>query len=199
MTKSKFSGDAIFWGIFLLIWLIPGVIMIFKGLKNYFFQVNNTLILLLFITLLYFLINFLKHIKRMVIKGNELKYYSILHPFGKALSINDYIGKIILSETGIRGSYKVVYLVNKQNKTAFKFIGLHYKNFEEINNAINLKTIRFNPTTSQYFKLLFLERIEIKNKNGKDNIMAIILGIFKLISIIGIILFVLGVIFKKIL
>lgn len=197
MIKSKFTGDAIFWAIIMIIPLFGFTIFTKRILKNYSLQVSDTLILLLFITLFYFLINFLKHIKRIIVRGNELKYYSILRPFGRTLDLNNYTGKIILKETGSGGSYKVVYLVNKQNKTSFKIMGLHYKNFDDINNAIQLKIIKFSPTTSQYFKLLFFERIEIKNKNGKGEIIDIILGIFKLISIIGIILFVLGVIIKK--
>lgn len=197
--RSKFSNDSIFWGIFMLIIPFPGImIFIFKILSRYSFSINDNLFLLLFLLLFLFLINFLKHIKRIIVRGNELKYYSILRPFGRTLDLNDYTGKIILKETGSGGSYKVVYLVNKQNKASFKLMGLHYKNFDDINNAIQLKTIKFNPTTFQYFKLLFFERIEIKNKNGKGEIIDIILGIFKLISIAGIILFVLGLLIKKI-
>lgn len=197
MIKSKFTGDAIFWAIFMIIPLFGFIIFTTRILKNYSFQISDTLILLLFVTLFYFLVNFLKHIKRIIIRGNELKYYSILKPFGKTLALNDYLGKIILTETGAGGSYQVVYLIDQKNKTSFKIMGLHYKNFEVINNAIDLKTIKFNLTTAQYFKLLFFEKIEIKNKNGKEEIIAIVLGVFKLISIVGIILFVLGILIKK--
>lgn len=198
MIRSKFTGNTIFWSTLMIIPLFSFILFTTRILKNYSLQVSDTLILLLIITLFLFLINFLKHIKRIIVRGNELKYYSILRPFGRTLDLNDYTGKIILKETGSGGSYKVVYLVNKQNKASFKLMGLHYKNFDDINNAIQLKTIKFNPTTFQYFKLLFFERIEIKNKNGKGEIIDIILGIFKLISIAGIILFVLGLLIKKI-
>lgn len=196
MIKSKFSGDTVFWGIFMIMPLFSFIYFSIRVLKKYSGEIGDTFILLLFTTLFYFLINFLKHIKRIIIKEYRLTYYSILYPFGKTLYLNNYIGKIILKETGRGGSYKVVYLLDKQNKTSFKIMGLHYKNFEEINDAINLKIIRFSPTTSQYFKLLFFERIEIKN--GKSDAIDIILGISKLLSIAGIILFVLGFFIKKI-
>lgn len=196
--RTKFSNDSIFRAVFLLIIPFPGiVIFIFKILSRYSFRFVDNLFLLLFLLLFLVLINFLKHIKRIIIRGNELRYYSILKPFGKTLAFNDYLGKIILTETGAGGSYQVVYLIDQKNKTSFKIMGLHYKNFEAINNAIDLKTIKFNPTTAQYFKLLFFEKIEIKNKNGKEEIIAIVLGVFKLISIVGIILFVLGILIKK--
>jgi len=164
MIKSKFSGDTIFWGIFTSIWIIPGGIMIFRGLKNYTLKMNETLILLLFIILFYFLINFLKHIKIINITDGKLKYYSILRPFGNTLNLKDYIGKITLTETGTSGSYKTVYLVNNQNKTSFKIMGLHYKNFDELNNAIPLKIMKYPAGIMNYLKILFLEKVSLNSK-----------------------------------
>lgn len=197
MIKSRINGDTYFWGIFLSIWIIPGAIMIIRGLRNYTFKLGETLILLLFVTLFYFLINFLKHIKIITIKEDELKYYSLLCPFGKTLNLKDYIGKIVTSESGSRGSYQVIYLVNKQNETAFKLMGLHYKNFEEINDAIVLKKINFHPTLSQYFKLLFFEKVQVKNGGKKSETLSIILNIIKIVSIAGAILLILGLIVKQ--
>lgn len=77
-------------------------------------------------------------------------------------------------------------------------MGLHYNNFEEINNAINLKKINFSPTASQYFKLLFFEKIIVKNdKSSHNEAINIILEVFKIISTIGIILVILGFLIKK--
>lgn len=166
--KSKFKGDAIFWFVFMALWLIPGVIMIsgaVKSLTNSFIF-THFLLTLFFIALFFFGLNFLKHIRIIKVNNNILKYYSLLRPFGKKLDLNNYTGKIILQETGSAGSYKVLYLVGKQNKTSFKIMGLHYKNFDEVNNAIPLKLIKFNPTRSQYFKLLFFEKIIINNKSN---------------------------------
>ncbi|REC71291.1 hypothetical protein DRF60_20675 [Chryseobacterium elymi] len=198
--KSKFSGYTIYWAIFTIILPLPASLMfIFKILKSYNFNIKGTLFLILFSGIFFLVINFLKHIKWIKIKENNLKYYSILKPFGKTLNITDYIGKITLTESGTRGSYKVVYLVDKKNKTSFKIMGLHYKNFEDINNAIQLKKINFSPTISQYFKLLFFEKITVKNdKSSKDSeIINLILGIFKIISIVGIVLFILGSLIKN--
>ncbi len=48
-------------------------------------------------------------------------------PFGGIVNFDKYIGKIETTETGSGGSYKVVYLVDKNNRTTFKIMGLHYK------------------------------------------------------------------------
>ena len=133
-------------------------------------KISGFLILLFFVFLFLFCLNFLKHIRYIIIKGNKLKYYSLLCPWVKTLDFNDYIGKIITLETGTAGSYKVVYLVDKRNRTAVKLMGIHYKNFEEIDAAIPLKVIKFTPTVGQYFRLLFFERITIPEKKQVSKI-----------------------------
>src|SRR5690554_4978537 len=105
MIKSKFSGDTVFWGIFMIMPLFIFIFFSIRVLKKYSGEIGDTFILLLLTTLFYFLINFLKHIKRIIVRGNELKYYSILRPFGRTLDLNNYTGKIILKETGSGGSY----------------------------------------------------------------------------------------------
>jgi hypothetical protein len=199
MIKSKFTGNSIFWGLFMSVWTVFGLVFIFKILKTFSLDIKHILILSLFVGLFLFSINYLKHIRLLMIQEKKLKYYSITKPFGKTLNIEDFIGKISTTESGTTGSYKVVYLVNKQNKTSFKLMGLHYNNFEEIDNAIHLKKINFSPTVSQYFKLLFFEKIIIENNKSSNNNEAIniILGVFKAFSIIGIVLFVLGFLIKK--
>lgn len=164
MIKSKFSGDAIFWGIFMLIPLFSFIIFSIKGVNQYSGKIGETLILLLFIILFYFLLNFLKHMKVIKIEDGKLKYYSILRPFGRTLNLKDYKGKIILTETGTRGSYKTAYLVNNQNKTSFKIMGLHYKNFDELNNAIPLKIMKYPTGIMNYLKILFLEKVSVDTK-----------------------------------
>lgn len=197
--KSKFSYDTKFWGIFTIIPLIILLIFTHRVIKNYIFNLSDTLILILFILLLYLVINFLKHIKHIVIIDNTLKYYSILRPFGKTLHFGDYTGKIILKEMGAGGSYNVIYLINRQNQTSFKIMGLHYKNFEEINMAIPLKTIRFAPVGLQYFKLLFIGKINIGNNIDKKGNTENILKIIKILCVSGLILFVIGVIVRIVL
>jgi hypothetical protein len=80
-------------------------------------------------------------------------------------------------------------------------MGIHYKNFDEINKAIPLKKISFSPSVGQYFKLLFFERITIpdkkaekqtKNKNSGQSIAKI----FAVISAVGVALFALGMLVK---
>jgi len=198
MTKSKLSGNSIFWGIFMFLPLFSSIIFIIKILRKYNGEIGGTLILMLFAFLFYFSVNFLKNIKYLQIKGNELKYYSILKPLGETMNISDFIGKVILTESGTRGSYKVLYLIDKQNKTSFKLMGLHYNNFEEINNAVELKKINFSPSISQYFKLLFFEKITIKNEvNSNSEMINAILSLIKLVSILGVTLFIAGSIIKN--
>jgi hypothetical protein len=103
----------------------------------------------------------LGRIRYYIISREELRYYSFRHPFGKTLYFTDYAGKIITAEIGSEGRFKMVYLVDKQNRTVFKLNGALYKNFDEMNDAIPLRKIRFSPTAGQYFKLLFTGRIKI--------------------------------------
>lgn len=72
MTKSKLSGNSIFWGIFMLFPLFSSIIFIIKILRKYNGEIGGALILMLFAFLFYFSVNFLKHIKYLQIKGNEL-------------------------------------------------------------------------------------------------------------------------------
>lgn len=163
MIKSKISGNAIFWSIFMIMPLFGCIAFTFRILYNFTFSIRDVSILLLFIFLFYLGINFLKHIKYITIEDTRLRYYSILKPFGKIIDLNTCKGKILLQETGIGGSYKVLYLIDKKNMTSFKIMGLHYKNFDELNNATHLKVIRFTPSVSQYLQLLFFEKLNVNN------------------------------------
>ena len=201
--KSKITGFSIYWFCIMLLFPIPVetsyVISIFKDVfTGNIHGVGDVFIHLFLVFLFIFLLIFLKHIKYILIKENELKYFSLFFPFGKTLNFSDYIGKIITTESGSAGSYKVVYLVDKNHRTAFKIMGLHYKNFDEMNNAIPLKKISFSPAGWQYFKLLFFERITIETKQSKKPKGAErnIAKIFAIISVIGIVLFVIGMIVR---
>jgi hypothetical protein len=139
----------------------------------------------------------------MLIKDNKLKYYSLFAPFGKTLNFSNYIGKIITSETGSDGSYKVIYLVDKLNRTSFKIMGVLYKNIEEIDNGIPLKKINYTPVGWEYFKLLFTGKVNVLksgNKSGdkKKNTSTerIIRKTVIVVVSIGLLLFVLGTIVK---
>jgi hypothetical protein len=205
--KSKIAGFSIYSFFIILIvpfWGIPfGLIKLLYSFISGYKTINiGIIIIILFLISLYLLlIGFLKHIKYIVIKENRLKYWSLFIPFGRTLYFDNYIGKIIQTESGSGGSYKVVYLVNKKRKTAFKIMGLHYKNFDDMNDAIPLKKIGFSPSTGQYFKLLFFERITIHDKKAikqteSKNQGHSIAKIFAVISAIGVALFALGMLVK---
>jgi hypothetical protein len=171
--KSRFTGDTIFNGICVLILpIMGGMFFMFRIVSDFlsgkFRTITDILISLFFFLFFLFMLSFIKYIRYLIIKDNTLRYYSLLVPFGKTLYFNDYIGEIIASETGSGGSYDVVYFVDKNNMTSFKIMGLHYKNFEEINNAIPLKKISFSPTTWQYFKLLFMGKIKVEKSDNKS-------------------------------
>jgi hypothetical protein len=202
--KSRIAGYSIFLFFMLMFF---GVTMIGIGLPQLVrrFAESESIgvfLILLFIVGLFLLeINFLKDIRYLQIKDNKLKFWSLFVPWGRTLNFDNYIGKIIEMEIGSGGSYEVVYLVDKKRRTAFKIMGLHYKNFDEINKAIPLKKISFLPSVGQYFKLLFFEHITIpdkkaqkqtKNKNSGHNIAKI----FAVISAVGVVLFALGMLVK---
>ncbi|MBP1677381.1 MAG: hypothetical protein H6Q20_1940 [Bacteroidetes bacterium] len=202
--RSKFTKDTIFWSVFGLILPFPvGTYYLYKilidFLSNNIASIGEILLSLLFFLIFIFVLNYFKNIRCLIIRKNKLKYYSILMPFGRVVNFDKYIGKIETSETGSGGSYKVVYFVDKNNRTTFKIMGLHYKKFGEIINAIPLRTMDFSPTTIQYFKLMFFERIKItetgankENEKGVGSAQKII----QIVSLIGISLFVIGIIVK---
>lgn len=199
-TKSKFSGNSLFWGVFLFVFSMLDIFFVFKILKKNLFKVSDVLALLILVFVFLFLINYLKHIKVLIFNARELKYYSILRPFGKKLELNNTVRKIILTETGSIGSYKVIYLVNNRNEIFFKLMELHYKNFDEINNALKLETIKFSPSPTQYFRLLFFESVDLDSGssdiNNSNNIINIVLKLFKTIILIGFSLFIIMLILK---
>lgn len=201
--KSKFSGNSLFWGVFLLVFSILDLFFIFRILKKSIFKFNDILGLLIFVCLFLFMINYLKHIKILIFKGRELKYYSILRPLGKKIELNNTVRKIILTETGSIGSYRVIYLVNNRNEIFFKLMELHYKNFNDILDALKLETIKFSPSPAQYFKLLFFESVDLESgssgSNNSNKIINVVLKLFKTIVLIGLSLFIIGFILKKIL
>lgn len=201
--KSKFSGNSLFWGVFLLVFSILDLFFIFRILKKSIFKFNDILGLLIFVCLFLFMINYLKHIKILIFKGRELKYYSILRPLGKKIELNNTVRKIILTETGSIGSYRVIYLVNNRNEIFFKLMELHYKNFNDILDALKLETIKFSPSPAQYFKLLFFESVDLESgssgSNNSNKIVNVVLKLFKTIVLIGLSLFIIGFILKKIL
>ena len=199
--KCKIAGFSIYLFFLMLIGLLLIGVFLPRVINISTESVGGFLILLFFIGLYLLAIGFLKHIKYIEIKENGLKYWSLFIPWGRTLYFDNYIGKVIQTESGSGGSYKVVYLVNKKRKTAFKIMGIHYKNFDEINDAIPLKKISFSPSVGQYFKLLFFENITIPDKKAiqqKKSKISVdsIIRIFAVISAIGVGLFLLGMLVR---
>lgn len=202
--RSKFTKDTIFWSVFGLILPLPiGIYYLYKilidFLSNNITRIGDIFLSLLFFIIFTFVLNYYKNIRCIIIKNNKLRYYSLIMPFGGIVNFDKYIGKIETTETGSGGSYKVVYLVDKNNRTTFKIMGLHYKKFGEIINAIPLRTMDFSPTTVQYFKLMFFERIKITetgaNKENEKRV-ASAQKIIQIFALIGISLFVIGIVIE---
>lgn len=196
--KSKFTKDTVFWSVFGLILPLPvGLYYLYKilidCLSNNIASIGDILISLLFVFIFIFIMRYFKYIRYIVIKDDILRCFSLLMPFGRIINFNEYIGKIETTETGSGGSYKVVYLIDNNHRTAFKLVGLHYKKFGELCNAIPLRKLDFSPTTGQYFKLLFFGRIKI-TEAGANKVNEQRIGnaqkIIQLFTIVGISLFV---------
>jgi len=157
--KSKFTGSAIFFAIFLLFFSLALVFAVVEDIKTF----SGDYLRLLFLSVFLFLfIQLLKPYKYIIIKSNKLTYYSFIRPFGKTLHFSDYIGKIVYQESSSVGNYNVLYLIDKEYRTAFKIMGLHYKEIETIINTIPLKAMDFKPTIKESFKLFLFGRITIK-------------------------------------
>lgn len=166
MIKGKIHKKFYFWFLWMVICVIGIFAAIIKILKNnevYTFQ-------LLFIISLLILVNFLfsvviKDFKYIMIYKNEIKYYSILKPFGKILKLSEYESKIKTTEFSIQGDYDVIHLVNKKGYTAFKISGLFYENFMEMEKAIQLKHIsnyKFN--WRLYLQLIFTGKMKVEKE-----------------------------------
>ena len=151
----------------MLIMSLPAGIMAFRILSKFYYEgfngLGDTSLSVLVILIFIFFLYYLKYIRFLVITEKSLTYYSLLRPFGKTLNFNNYIGKIETKEKGRYGSYNVIYLVNKDNRTCFKIMGLHYKKFGTIYNAIPLNKIIFYPNTLQNLKLIFGINILVEN------------------------------------
>jgi hypothetical protein len=203
--KSEFTKDTLYWNIpFYVFILLISVVSIVGWIRKFLLNELSISVLCLAILLLaglhILLINAMK-IRYLLISREKMTYYSFWRPFGKILYFSNYTGKIITDEFGITGRCKIVYLVDKNNTTTFKIMGLHYKNFDEINDAIPLKKISFSPKVETYFKLLFTGKITVKEKNKNDrrknkNAAQTISKIIAAVAAIGLLLFVVGMIIK---
>ena len=199
--KSKFKGDTYLNGGGLIFASLTSMAFIIKILNNFSVEISDFLILLLFISMALFGLLFVNLIKYIIISDKTLKYYSLLHPLGKTLDLNNYAGKIITTETGSYGEYKVVHLVDKTNTTSLKIMGVFYKNMDEVNDAISLRKIRFSPTAGQYFKLLIGVKVKVENQGDEKrnkHAVQLIMKISVVLLGIGLALFVVGAIVKMV-
>lgn len=171
MVKSRIHRNWYLWAIGMFFLLILGFYMFIIKTIFYIMEIGISVsIIMIFILCLLletFIVVVLKDFKYIKIdkEKKQLRYYSILSPFGRTLNLENYENKIITSEVSIQGSYDVIHLVNKKGYTAFKISGLFYENFKEINSSIKLQRIynyRFN--WKLYLKLLFTGRIKIQQK-----------------------------------
>lgn len=201
MINSNIHKNKYIWGVlgFCIIvfgfiqCIIKPIITLSKGEGD-----SSYFLIIFFILFEVFLIMVYKDFKYIIIntEKRKLKSYSFLFPFGKTIFLDEYIGKITIQETGSSGSYEVVYLVNKQNKTAFKIMGLHYKNFDEMKKAIALPEIKKHLSAKEYFQLLFtgvLDLSKVQNKKSSEFSINKFLGIFITIALI---VFLIGMLIK---
>ncbi|WP_265429939.1 hypothetical protein [Chryseobacterium sp. YIM B08800] len=202
MIKSNIHINWYLWFFLMLFLLIFGAYMF--GIKTIIYIIDkgvsffNISIFIFCFFLELFLLIVLKGFKYLIIdkSKNQLKYYSILQPFGKTLYFEDYIGTFQTTETGSLGSYKVLYLVDESNITRLKILGLYYKNMDEIMKIITLPKIRKNLSPKEYFKLLFIGKInlsEIENKKNEESRITTYLKIFIIISIV---IFIIGTLIR---
>ena len=183
--------------VFLIAIVYFAIIIILTTLKK--FDEKDIFIIATSWLILIVIIYFISKIKYIVVKNKQLKYYSFLFPFGRKIDLDSLKAKFILEMPTSEGVYKILYLLNKQNKICFEISEIYYKNFDEINGAIKLDKIRFVPTNMQYLKLLFFEKIKIQNiedSNGINRNTAFIQHFIEIIGIIVIGLFVIGSIIK---
>ncbi|ATA67506.1 hypothetical protein CGC48_02015 [Capnocytophaga cynodegmi] len=196
MIKSKFKRDVLFYISGMIFVIFVFTLFFRKILNKDIINIEHVYILLFIISLYILCLNFLKYIRIIKLDKKFLTYYSLLCPFGKTIFLDEYIGKITIQETGSSGSYEVVYLVNKQNKTAFKIMGLHYKNFDEMKKAIALPEIKKHLSAKEYFQLLFtgvLDLSKVQNKKSSEFSINKFLGIFITIALI---VFLIGMLIK---
>lgn len=98
----------------------------------------------------------------------ELKFYSILSPFGKLIDLNVFIGFIKSTEFTINGEITTVHFVNNKMITQFKLSEIFYENFNEIINTIELKEIKsYDFGLWKYLQLIFTGKLKVTPKDNR--------------------------------
>ena len=185
----KFKGGCDFFISIPYIVLFVIVIWIMK--MNILSANFNIVVLLTGTAILWKIFNGIKYVGYLVIKERELTYYSVFRPFGKTLYFDDFIGKTFMQFQNKYGEYSVLYLIDKQKRTAFKISAYFVnenKKFKKIVGAIPLRAIGFKPTIGQYLKLMWLGSITAVEKEGNKNVKKIMNSIaitFALLVAVG--------------
>jgi len=199
-TKSKIRIYSVFAAILMSFFSLAFVLMIVRGIK--ISSGFEYLLLLIPIAFLFVGVDFVKSVRYIIIKSNRIRYFSLLRPLGKILYYKDYIGKIIVTERGRAGSYNAVYLIDKNNRTAFKITGVHYSNMRDIIDAIPLQTMAFSPTVKEYYKLLLSGKLTIKegsnDKKSEKKINKLLVAT-QIVVVAGLFLMILGYLLRWIL
>jgi hypothetical protein len=180
MVKSTYKSSLFFSGFFGLFGISGLIFFAIRTVHKMlyvqgWFNWGRLTILAFFIILICIFTPLFSSMSKYIFLNNEknsLRFRSLFHPFGKTLYFKDFIGIYKTTETGSEGTYDVVYLVDKNNITRLKIMGLYYKNMDEIVAAIPLPEIKKNLSAGQYFKLMFtgranLSKIKPKNKSKK--------------------------------
>ena len=202
MLKAKISTKYYVWAAFMTVILVFGVIRFIVhpiiDIMSSTYDSSAILFTTMFAFLILFLISILRHFKIITLHFNErsLKSHSLFHPFGKTLYFKDYKGIYNTTETGSGGTYEVMYLVDHNNITRFKIMGLYYKNMDEIIAAIPLPAIKRNLSGKEYLKLMFTGRVNLSKIKDKKNTDSKIAFYFKVFSIVTIAIFVIGMLIR---
>lgn len=165
IIKSKFNFDSKLNFLIVFCFAIP---MSLAFLIKVIMKDELNLLGIFFVSTLFFISIFvLKTFKFICINTikNEIKYYSIIQPFGKSIKFNEFIGFILSEEITAYGNKEIIYLVDKKGFTDFKIYLSYYKNKEDIKNTIPLKEIKkYNRSFFIYLKLIFTGKIKVINK-----------------------------------
>jgi hypothetical protein len=202
MLKARISAKYYVWASFMTVLIVFGliqyVISSVLDMMSRGYDSSAILFTTLFTFLILFLISILRSFKIITLdlNGKYIKSYSLFHPFGKTNYFKDYKGIYKTTETGSGGTYEVVYLVDHNNITRFKIMGLYYKNMDEIINSIPLPEIKRNLSGKEYLKLMFTGRADLSKIKDKKNTDSKIAFYFKVFSMITLAIFVIGMLIR---
>ena len=177
---------------------ILSILFIRKIIENFKSSETDFFFISIFTMLIILMMLLLQKITIIVISESDgvMKCQGILFPFGKTLYFNNYKGIYKTTETGSIGTYEVIYLVDHNDITRFKIMGVYYKNMDEIIAAIPLPVIKRNLSGKEYLKLMFTGRANLSKIKDKKNTDSKIAFYFKVFSAVTILIFVIGMLVR---